>query len=244
MAFNRGPKIVTQGLVLALDAASKNSYPGSGTTWTDLSGNNNTGTLVNSPTFSSDNNGILIFNGINHNVSVPNSNTYLTGSYFTFSTWVNIPTTAAANTYYSILNKNNYNTNGISIIIGTGGLASNQIQLSNIRMSVSGNIAVATQFTLSPIVPFNTWNQFTYTLNYDNTNTYLSLYINGLFRQTLTIGSGSFIGNTNSLSIGAPGPGNGTYFSGSMANYQIHNRALSSDEVLQNYNATKSRFNL
>lgn len=244
MATTGGSNAVRSGLVLSLDAANARSYVSGSTTWYDVSGNNNNGSLSNSPVFGSLNNGILIFNGINHNVSVPNSNTYLTGSYFTFSTWVNIPTTAAANTYYSILNKNNYNTNGISIIIGTGGLASNQIQLSNIRMSVSGNIAVATQFTLSPIVPFNTWNQFTYTLNYDNTNTYLSLYINGSFRQTLTIGSGSFIGNTNSLSIGTPGPGNGTYFSGSMANYQIYNRVLSADEIFQNYNSSKARFNL
>ena len=52
MGIARGPKIVTSGLVLALDAADKLSYRGSGTTWRDLSGNNNTGTLTNGPTFS------------------------------------------------------------------------------------------------------------------------------------------------------------------------------------------------
>ena len=50
-------KIVTDGLVLALDAADKNSYPGSGTTWRDMSGNNITGSLINSPTFNTSNGG-------------------------------------------------------------------------------------------------------------------------------------------------------------------------------------------
>ena len=51
MGISRGPKIVSSGLVLCLDAANKVSYPGSGTVWRDLSGNNNTGTLTNGPTF-------------------------------------------------------------------------------------------------------------------------------------------------------------------------------------------------
>ena len=74
MAFNRGPKIVTQGLVLALDAASNNSYPGSGTTWKDLSGNNNTGTLVNGPTFSSANGGTFILDGSNDYINAGSIN--------------------------------------------------------------------------------------------------------------------------------------------------------------------------
>ena len=63
MAFSHSPKVVTDGLVLCLDAASKNSYPGSGTTWTDLSGNGNDGTLTNGPTFSSDKGGTIVFDG-------------------------------------------------------------------------------------------------------------------------------------------------------------------------------------
>ena len=179
--------------------------------------------------------------------SSANSNTYLTGSYFTYSTWVNIPTISVAFTLYSILNKNIYNTSGISITVGAGGNAANQIQTSNIRMSVSGNLATAPQFIFpNNVILYNTWNQFTYVVNYDGINTLLSCYINGgnTYSSTTTIGSGSFVGNTTALSIGAPGPGNGSYFSGSIANTQIYNRALSATEILQNYNATKTRFNL
>ena len=59
MATKYSPKIITNGLVLSLDAANNKSYPRSGTTWSDLSGNNNTGTLTNGPTFSDSNGGVI-----------------------------------------------------------------------------------------------------------------------------------------------------------------------------------------
>lgn len=70
MAVSRGPSIVRDGLKLCLDAADKNSYPGTGATWYDLSGNNNNGTLVNSPTFDSNNGGSILFDGINEYVNL------------------------------------------------------------------------------------------------------------------------------------------------------------------------------
>ena len=63
MAFNYSPKIVTDGLVLCLDAGNPNSYPGSGNTWTDLSRGRNNGTLTNGPTFDSGNGGSIVFDG-------------------------------------------------------------------------------------------------------------------------------------------------------------------------------------
>lgn len=63
MALHRGPKIVTDGLVLCLDAADRKSYPGSGTTWYDRSGNRNHGTIVGNPLYSNNNGGILTLNG-------------------------------------------------------------------------------------------------------------------------------------------------------------------------------------
>ena len=58
------PRIVTDGLVLAIDAANTKSYPGSGTTWYDISRNNSNGSLVNGSTFSSENLGTVTFNGV------------------------------------------------------------------------------------------------------------------------------------------------------------------------------------
>jgi hypothetical protein len=64
MSYTNGPKIVTDGLVLCLDAANRKSYPGSGTTWNDLSGNGNVATLVNGVGYNSNNGGSLTFDGV------------------------------------------------------------------------------------------------------------------------------------------------------------------------------------
>jgi hypothetical protein len=83
-------KIVTNGLILALDAADKNSYPGSGTVWRDLSINSYAGSLVNTPTFSSANGGSFAFNGTNQYTSTTYSQpAYGTGTSFTWNVWVN-----------------------------------------------------------------------------------------------------------------------------------------------------------
>jgi hypothetical protein len=72
MALAHGAgQIAMNGLVLYLDAANRKSYPGSGTTWTDLSGNGNTGTLVNGPTYSSANGGVIALDGVNDYIDVP-----------------------------------------------------------------------------------------------------------------------------------------------------------------------------
>ena len=81
MATLYSPKIVTNGLVLCLDAGNNKSYPGSGTTWNDLSGNNNTGSLVNGPTFTGSFGGSVAFDGVNDYVACPTSllDNYLSG---------------------------------------------------------------------------------------------------------------------------------------------------------------------
>ena len=69
MSLSHSPKIVTNGLVLCLDAADQKSYPGTGTTWFDRSGNGNNGTLIGGVGYNSTNAGIIVFDGINDNVS-------------------------------------------------------------------------------------------------------------------------------------------------------------------------------
>jgi hypothetical protein len=85
MGFYRGPHIVTDGLILSLDAANNKSYPRSGTTWNDLSGNGNNGTLVNGPTFSSANGGSIVFDGTNDVVSTTLVQTFV--NELTVETW-------------------------------------------------------------------------------------------------------------------------------------------------------------
>ncbi len=89
-----GPNIITNGLILELDAANRKSYPGSGTTWTDLSGNGNTGTLTNGPTFSSANGGSIVFDGVDDYVNCGNASSlnFERTNSFSFCFWI-YPTT-------------------------------------------------------------------------------------------------------------------------------------------------------
>ena len=86
MAISYNPRTITDGLVLCLDAANSKSYPGSGTTWTDLSGNGNNGTLVNGPTYSSSNGGSLVFDGTNDYITSSFATT--SGQAVTYSGWL------------------------------------------------------------------------------------------------------------------------------------------------------------
>lgn len=92
MGLTHSPKIVTNGLVLALDAANNKSYPGSGVTWYDLSGNGNNGTLTNGPTFNVGNLGSIVFDGTNDYVSFNNSGTSTSFDFgtgdMTFTFWM------------------------------------------------------------------------------------------------------------------------------------------------------------
>ena len=90
MAIKHSPRIVTDGLVLYLDAANTKSYPGSGTTWTDISGKSNNGTLTNGPTFDSGNKGTIVFDGSNDYVSETSglSDSLLQGDW-SISFWAN-----------------------------------------------------------------------------------------------------------------------------------------------------------
>jgi hypothetical protein len=91
MAASLGPSINEEGLVLALDAADRNSYIGSGTSWKDLSGNSYNGTLTNGPTFSAANGGVIVFDGVDDYVAGGNLGSFYsqgTISYWMYSTAV------------------------------------------------------------------------------------------------------------------------------------------------------------
>ena len=84
MGLIHSPSIVTDDLILCLDAANKRSYPGTGATWTDRSTNGNNGTLVNSPSFSAENGGRIVFDGTDDymdDITIPNTTNQLTAEF-------------------------------------------------------------------------------------------------------------------------------------------------------------------
>ena len=237
MSFGNGPRIVTDGLILSLDAADKNSYPGSGTTWTDLSGNGNTNTLFGSPTFSSAFNGGLVLNGTSQYTTASDS-TSLRPSSFSIDTWFR-PTSFSA--YSCILAKPTngpvwtppylsyfmrLESNGTILICGTN--------TANTYRSLSSNYTFATNTTYNIIFTFNS-----------STGAAIA-YLNGSILNSTTFTAGSITYSTSPLIIGAGYGASplGEYFAGSIYSVKIYNTILSATEVLQNYNAIKSRFNL
>jgi len=232
--IDSAPKIITSGLVLHLDAAQKRSYSGTGTVWTDLSGNGNNGTLVNSPTFNSANGGSIVFDGTNDYVEVPYNSSLA-------------PTTAIS--FGCVAYLANWNSSGLKKLVSkteSGGY-SMAINLPVSKLSgyvFAGGAYLINTYDLSLIS--SGWHIIMNTFD----GRYFKMYLDAVNVSTVDVGSILTIGYSvnNSLIIGAEaGSSNlaaGDYFNGNISTVQIYNRALSAAEVLQNYNATKSRFGL
>ena len=229
MGLSHSPSIITQNLVLCLDAANTKSYPGSGTTWTDLSGGGNTGTLTNGPTYSSANGGSFVFDGSNDGVQLAGTNLSL--NQMTISSW-----------NYS----SNFNQNGFMFEKTTNGSVNTQYSLfyngaNNLYYRTYG--LSTTDLVLSSTTSYvinNQWNNVVAT--WDGTNK--RIYVNGVLRATSATLTGTVTQNTTGAAfIGIYG-GGGYPFNGRIAQTQIYNRALSAAEIQQNFNATRSRFSI
>jgi hypothetical protein len=225
MAISRGPKIVTNGLVLALDAADKNSYRGSGTTWTDLSGNANTGTLTNGPTFNGGNGGSIVFDGVDDYSSVATSG--LVSSVISMDIWFNVNSSKQ----YSALIGSNV-TEKYEMLIKAGGA---------IEVSLSTN----NYMQYNNILSLNTWTNIVVTAV---SGTQWKMYKNGadLGSPTSYVGTWQVSGaSISNFDLGRIRNDVATFaYSGNISTVRIYNRALTATEILQNYNATKTRFGL
>ena len=230
MGTTYNPAIVTDGLVLCLDAANKRSYPGTGTTWTDLMGNNNA-TLYNAITFSEDNAGTLITDATNEYVQT-NSNISVVGSSArSICCWFYYENALSAN------------------ILGYGqtGSGSNGKMFDIMSWTSGGYRRLITHHygsgfdTISTLPSRNTlnlgeWNYLTVT--YDSS--VVRVYTNGEFSNEKTMGLNTTASdlflcrgihtNYNSRPLGA------------LSSFYLFNRALSADEVRRNYEATVGRF--
>jgi hypothetical protein len=194
MGFNYSPKIVTDGLVLYLDAANSKSYPGSGTTWGDLSRGGNNGTLVNGPTFSSANGGSLVFNGTNQYASVLNT----TGINFTLACWISTTATSLTGT-------NAWQGNGI-IWSDVAGTASDFVLaiLNNQISWFTGN----PDSSLNGSTILNTGAWFYITAVKNGSGSSKQVYVNGESQGSTGAASGA--GSTSAIAGTAGFAGNGT----------------------------------
>jgi hypothetical protein len=211
--------IVTAGLLLNLDAGNPASYPGTGTAWTDLSGNGNNGVLTNGPTFNSANGGSIVFDGANDYVNVNSFANILPGNAYTKISWFYI---------------NSYMYN----IISGGGGAQHAFWLAGTNKLNAGHNGNWSTVISTTSLALNTWYFGAVTFN--TTNGW-ALYVNGI-QESTSVSTTTFSG-TGGVLIGAFDLG-ANVFSGRISNALIYNRSLSPSEILQNYNAQKSRFGL
>jgi hypothetical protein len=232
--------IVTNGLVLALDAAKRDSYPGTGTTWNDISGNRNNGTLTNGPTFNSGNGGSIVFDGVDDYVNFGDVLDLGTNS-LTVNQWV-ILSSVSSQTFLSkaLAGAQNYR------------YSTNISGPSNNRLGVfiQGNGGGDIVPYGSTILTVNTWFMATFVFNRSSS---ISIYYNGI-QESLT-GSATIsqwnnldFQSNNPFRIGCYTASNNTtpvsFTNGRIGITQVYFRALSAAEITQNYNATKGRYGL
>jgi hypothetical protein len=211
--------IPTSGLTLYVDAGRTSSYSGSGNQWNDLSVNNNTGTLQNSPTYSSSNGGILTFNGSNQ--------------YTTFSSPSNIP---IGNSNYTISVWFNTASLGINAFVGWGNFGVTN-QVTALRLSPTGfqHYWWGNDLDVSIALSINTWYNVVARFNGTNRQIWLNNVLIGNDTPT-----GHNVPNANNLRIASSN--SGEFYQGKISNVLIYNRAISDSEIAELYNDFLYRF--
>jgi hypothetical protein len=234
--FKNTPPVVTDGLVLYLDAANRQSYVSGSTTWNNLSGGIS-GSLINGPAFSNVNGGVITFDGSNdYCITTPTPPSLQGNPSFTVEGWFKRNST-----------KNTAATWGIGGENSTQGINSYNTGTDLISIDLWGTSTYSTGQTYS----LTDWKHITWTYNGGGfTTSNIIIYINTVpyTGANLTInrgGSGTPNINANGIVLARAGAlSNQYYYPANIANFKIYNRALPQAEVLQNYNATKQRFNL
>jgi hypothetical protein len=225
LALSHSPSIVTDGLVLCLDAGNPKSYPGSGTTWTDLSGNGNNGTLAGGVGYSSSNGGSLTFDGTNDGINCGTNAVLNVGNNITANAWFYVNSNSS---YQPIVSK----------VLSDGSLgwefanSNGSIRLTFRPSATQVNLIIA-----GGLLVIGNW--YMGTMTYDNTTA--RIYLNGVQVGSTTSGGPVTLNSTQPLQIGTRGiPSN--WYNGNIAQVSIYNKALTPQEIQQNYNALKGRF--
>lgn len=239
--FTGVPPIVTDGLIFAVDAANNQSYPGSGTTWSDLIGSND-GTLTNGPTFDSGNGGSLVFDGSNDIITCGSSNN-ITGDNLqtcTFSAW--FKTTSTGLSYIASIKRQS--TDSTLITLSVNATANGQVNNGHAGFMTRNN-ADSAHTSVTNNNSGNGWNDGSWHCLVGVINgTTRTLYIDGVQKGTDTDGMQSVTGNTADFTIGGFATSGFTtqFYGGNIANITFYRKALTSSEITQNYNALKNRF--
>ena len=237
MAKFNGPKIVTNGLILCLDAANRKSYPGSGTAWTDLSGRGNNGTLTNGPTFDANNAGSIVFDGTNDYATIPlDLSSY---DQISISLWSKVRShNNVAKIILELTSNYNLSSGGFALVADDGDQGGNYSAFTKTSNYLGGWFA-------KPSV--NTWHHWAVNFVRKNNlaNNGVEVFIDNVKQSfTLTLDVSSTTNFNNSTLYVASRNGTGIFADALLNDICIYNRALSRAEVEQNFNATRYRFGI
>jgi len=213
--------VVTTGLQLYLDVGNASSYPGSGTTWTDLTVNGRNGTLTNGPTYSGTNGGSIVFDGTNDFVQCTGS---LTVTAATFVTWIR--RNGNQGQYDGILFSRGTNTTGMNF------QASNQL---GYHWNDAGNTY---NWQSGLTIPDATWCMIAVSVTSTAATAYLC-QTGGTTTATNTVNHSSSL--LNDIKIAQDDAG-GRFFNGNIAIALLYNIALSAGQVSTNFEADRGRF--
>ena len=230
--------IVTNNLFLHLDASSSSSYPGSGTTWFDLTDNNNDAT-INGATYSATDGGIFDLDGSNDNISIPHvsSLSLSTTVQKTIQVWVKIDALPTLNAQIPVFGK-------LSSSFGFDGYWAGLFSNGGVVRCVTNGTSIQRVSNSTLTVSINNWYLFTFVSQITNTSNTTKVYINETEYITTAHGSDSY-NETNPLYLGYIGSGVGSsYLNGKIGACYFYTKGLTVEEISQNYNATKTRFGL
>lgn len=229
-----GPKIVTRGLSLCLDAANPKSYPGSGNTWYDLTKKNSPATLAGGYSFNSSAGGAIAFNGTTGYASVPSSSSIDFDTEWTIECWAYRTGPSDSANFSKIISKwENYfisiaRTNGLDSAIYGG------VGYGTSHYTTAGGDRVVN-------MPLNEWCRLL--LTYSESEGIATMYLNDTILHTFA--AAQTVADTFDFFIARP---NGTvtdqFFDGYVSTVNLYNLRLTSNEISQNYNAVKGRFGL
>jgi hypothetical protein len=222
MALSHSPSIVTDGLVLYLDAANPKSYPGTGTGWFDLTRSNITGTFVNGPTFNSSNQGNIIFDGTDDIINT----TYVSSSVFTWSAW--FKTDVVSSGYKNIIS------------IPSPNYMLMLLDASTANLGFWSSDALGGTNLSTPTISINTWYNAVFVREGNSVTGGYKAYVNAVLYGNANTGTWS---SSSILSLGGRTDVS-QFLDGNIAQVSIYNRVLSAAEILQNFNAMRGRFGI
>ena len=223
MSTRYNARIVSDKLMLHLDAANTKSYIGSGTSWVDISGKGNNGTLTNGPTFSSDNLGSIVFDGSNDHVILNSSFQVSTSVTYSFEAWIYKTATGTNNA--GMLISGGYGGDKDGIIIASEEFSGTTIRIA----SQNGDVNAVYYNGISQPLSGSNGTNVTF-----NLNEWIHVAVTGITVDS-TDGAAHHIGQNNN---------NTNEFTGRIANLKVYDRELTATEVKQNYDALRGRFGL